>query len=84
MIVLSGLVSSENAKGVEKIPGLGDIPILGELFKSRAFRDAKTELVIFVTPEVMEPGDGKSKSIVDDIKQKYDVEESDFHFNIMD
>jgi pilus assembly protein CpaC len=84
MIVLSGLVSSENSKGVDKIPGLGDIPIIGELFKSRSFRDAKTELVIFVTPEVIEPGDEKSKSIAEEMKQKYQDAASEFHFSIMD
>lgn len=84
MIVLSGLVSNENAKGVDKVPGLGDIPIIGELFKSRSFRKAETELVIFVTPEVVEAGDGNSKSIAEEMKQKYREEESEFHFSIMD
>ena len=84
MIVLSGLVSNENAKGVDKVPGLGDIPIIGELFKSRSFRDAKTELVIFVTPEVIEAEDVKGKHIAEEMKQKYKGQESEFHFHIMD
>lgn len=55
-IVISGLVNSEMSKIVNKFPILGDIPILGELFKSRDFKDDKTELVIFVTPVVVYPG----------------------------
>lgn len=55
-IVISGLVNSEMSKIVNKFPLLGDIPILGELFKSRDFKDDKTELVIFVTPVVVYPG----------------------------
>jgi pilus assembly protein CpaC len=55
-IVISGLVNSEMSKIVNKFPLLGDIPILGELFKSRDFKDSKTELVIFVTPVVVYPG----------------------------
>ncbi len=54
-IVISGLVSSEMSKAVNKFPFLGDIPILGELFKSRNFRNKKSELVIFVTPTVVYP-----------------------------
>ncbi|WP_108946181.1 type II and III secretion system protein family protein [Shewanella halifaxensis] len=56
-IVISGLVNSEMSKVVNKFPLLGDIPVLGELFKSRDFKDNKTELVIFVTPTVVYPGE---------------------------
>ncbi|MCL2913863.1 pilus assembly protein N-terminal domain-containing protein [Shewanella corallii] len=55
-IVISGLVNSEMSKFVNKVPFLGDIPILGELFKSRDFKNNHTELVIFATPVVVYPG----------------------------
>ena len=48
-ILLSGLVNKKNRKSVEKVPLLGDIPILGELFKSRTIDDENTELLILVT-----------------------------------
>ncbi len=49
-VMLSGLVKSEMAKDVAKVPLLGQIPILGELFKSRSFRENRSELAIFITP----------------------------------
>lgn len=49
-MIVAGLFSSEDAKTVVKVPGLGSIPILGELFKSRQFRRGETELVVLVTP----------------------------------
>ncbi len=49
-IMLSGLVKSDMAKDVAKVPLLGHIPILGELFKSRNFRENRSELAIFITP----------------------------------
>ena len=55
-VMLSGLVKNEMAKDVAKVPLLGQIPVLGELFKSRSFRENKSELAIFITPaEVKEP-----------------------------
>merc|ERR1711879_1109451 len=54
-IVLGGMLSSENSYDAEKIPLLGDIPILGKLFTSEAFREGKSELVFFLTPEVVDP-----------------------------
>ncbi|MBV1908680.1 MAG: pilus assembly protein N-terminal domain-containing protein [Kangiellaceae bacterium] len=54
-IVLSGLVNSNLSTAVSKVPFLGDIPILGELFKSKDFQTNKTELVIFVTPRIVTP-----------------------------
>ncbi len=56
-IVISGLVNSQMSKIVHKFPFLGDIPVLGELFKSRNFKEDKSELVIFVTPTVVYPGE---------------------------
>lgn len=54
-IVISGLLSSESSNDIDKLPGLGNLPILGALFKSKNIRDSVSELVIFVTPEVIEP-----------------------------
>ena len=55
-IVISGLLTSETSKDVDQLPGLGNLPILGALFKSRNVRNSVSELVIFVTPEVVDPG----------------------------
>ena len=54
-MVIAGLVSREDAKNVSKLPGLGNIPIIGELFKSRQFRRQQTELVVLVTPTIVDP-----------------------------
>ncbi|MEX2517506.1 MAG: pilus assembly protein N-terminal domain-containing protein [Gammaproteobacteria bacterium] len=51
-LVLSGLVSQELGQDVNKLSFLGDIPILGALFRSNSWRNRETELVIFVTPTV--------------------------------
>ncbi len=52
-IVLAGLFSQEESKAIDRLPGLGDIPIIGELFKSRGFRNDESELVVLVTPRVV-------------------------------
>ncbi len=54
-IVLGGLINTQNAKDIDKIPLLGDIPIIGFLFTSKAFREGKSELVLFMTPEIVDP-----------------------------
>lgn len=53
-MIVGGLFSSEDAKAVVKVPGLGQIPILGELFKSRQFRRGQSELVVLVTPLIID------------------------------
>ena len=53
-LVISGLIRVEDSKSFEKIPFLGDIPILGELFTSRNFREGRSELIILVTPTIQE------------------------------
>lgn len=56
-IVVSGILRSEDSSIVRKIPLLGDIPLLGELFKSRDKTKTTTELLIFITPMVIENPD---------------------------
>jgi pilus assembly protein CpaC len=53
-IVLSGLVQREQSSNIDKVPGLGDIPLLGALFRSKRFQNKETELVVFVTPTVVD------------------------------
>ena len=53
-IILGGLIQSEAARSRRKIPGLGDIPLLGRLFQGDFEARRKKELVIFVTPRVVE------------------------------
>jgi pilus assembly protein CpaC len=54
-MMLSGLIRNNNSNGVEKAPFLGDLPILGALFRSKAFRKDETELLIVVTPYLVKP-----------------------------
>lgn len=68
-IVLSGLVQRENSTNVDKVPFLGDIPVLGALFRSKRFQNKETELVIFVTPTVI---DSRSPGMVDRIQKTTD------------
>jgi pilus assembly protein CpaC len=65
-IVLSGLVQRENSTNVDKVPFLGDVPVLGALFKSKKFQNKETELVIFVTPTVV---DSRSPGVVDRVQK---------------
>lgn len=52
--VLGGLLSSEVAKTVSKVPILGSVPILGKLFSSSRFVNSETELIMIVTPSVVQ------------------------------
>ena len=53
-IVLSGLLKRDVSTSVDKVPMLGDIPVLGALFRSKRFQNNETELVVFVTPRAVE------------------------------
>ena len=52
--VIAGLVTDEEQVTIKKVPVLGNIPLLGELFKSRERRPAHREILIFVTPTIVE------------------------------
>jgi len=59
-IGIAGLINENMTNAITKFPGLGDLPILGALFRSQSFQKGETELVILVTPTLakpLEPGD---------------------------
>lgn len=56
-IVLGGIMRTVVTSSVKKIPLLGDIPILGEIFKTRDKSQTKTELMVFLTPRVVRDDD---------------------------
>ena len=56
-VVIGGLISNNKSSGDSKVPILGDIPLLGQLFKSSTKANAKTELLMFLTPHIVQsPG----------------------------
>ncbi len=54
-IAIAGLINESLREAVNKFPGLGDLPILGYLFRSQAFQKGETELLIAVTPRLAKP-----------------------------
>ena len=53
--VIGGLLDDRAEEAMARIPGLSNIPILGTFFKSRTESKAKTELIVLVTPEIVDP-----------------------------
>jgi general secretion pathway protein D len=54
-IVLGGLISETITKISDKVPVLGDLPLVGRLFQSQSSDSIKDNLVIFVTPTIIDP-----------------------------
>jgi pilus assembly protein CpaC len=52
---IAGLLDNRVTEQLSKIPGIGDIPILGKLFQSRSITKSKNELIIVVTPRIVQP-----------------------------
>jgi pilus assembly protein CpaC len=57
--MLAGLIRNNTTNNIDKAPFLGDLPILGSLFRSTSFRRQETELVIIVTPYLVRPVSGR-------------------------
>ena len=53
--VVAGLLDNRDTESFSKLPFLGDIPVLGALFKSKTSKKSRTDLVMLVTPEVTQP-----------------------------
>jgi type IV pilus assembly protein PilQ len=55
-VVLGGIYETERRETISKVPFLGDIPAVGVLFRSKQLQNDKSELLIFVTPRILEEG----------------------------
>jgi pilus assembly protein CpaC len=53
---IAGLINNRMSSTMQKVPGIGDIPILGQLFRSRAAQKDQTELVVMITPQILNVG----------------------------
>lgn len=58
---VAGLLRNDTSNNISKFPFLGDVPVLGTLFRSTSFRNDQTELVILVTPYIVKPVDDPTK-----------------------
>jgi len=63
-MIMAGLLTDQTAGTINNLPGLADIPILGALFRSVDYQNEKTELVIIVTPYIVEPIDNPEDVIL--------------------
>lgn len=67
--VIGGIYQSDQSTGENKVPVLGDIPILGWLFKSQSKTDNRNELLIFLTPRIL--GQADSQTISSEVGQEF-------------
>ncbi|MBK5510107.1 type II and III secretion system protein family protein [Pseudomonas sp. TH15] len=72
--VISGLISTTNTSQVNKFPGLGDIPILGAFFRSSSINRQERELLMIVTPHLVQPlaADAQLPSLPGEKLRNYD------------
>ena len=76
---IAGLLKEEARETIRKFPVLGDIPILGALFRSSSFQKRDTELVVIVTPHLVKPVDVNKQTLPTDSW----VEPNDFEFYLL-
>jgi pilus assembly protein CpaC len=72
--MIGGLLRNRNTNNIEKAPFLGDIPILGALFRSNSYRRDETELVIIVTPYLVRPVSNQLALPIDGYRAPDDVQ----------
>ncbi len=66
-LALGGLIEESHTRSDARVPGVGDVPILGALFRNRGDRVGKTELLILITPRVIRTG-GESRAVTEELR----------------
>ena len=78
---VAGLFQQEYNNSVRALPFLGDIPVIGALFRSARWRRSETELVIIVTPRVVQPTDSPTGGARDPLATSYDPSQAALFLN---
>jgi pilus assembly protein CpaC len=68
---IAGLMNNSMTNTLSKIPGIGDIPVLGLLFKSKASQKNRTELVVMITPEILRADSPGAASALPKMEEPY-------------
>lgn len=71
--VLGGLVSRNQTDTETKLPLLGDIPVLGYLFKNKVTNDSRSTLIVFITPSVIRSAEDTEKSMNRILRERFDL-----------
>ena len=71
--MIAGLLRNSARNDIDKAPFLGDIPILGTLFRSTQFKKEQTELVVVVTPYLVRPVSGQMATSTDGLRHPDDI-----------
>ena len=75
-LYISGLVSANSSRELNKTPILGEIPVLGALYKSKAFNKNESELVVSVRPEIILPGTPGQMKLPEEISRTEGVRDT--------
>jgi general secretion pathway protein D len=85
-VILGGMVQLNQSKGGSKIPILGDLPLVGMLFRSQSSSDKQNKLYIFVRAEIIRPAEGLAgdrnetlERITDENRTAFEKDEDEFH-----
>jgi pilus assembly protein CpaC len=66
-LFISGLITANSGRELDKIPILGEVPVLGALYRSKAFSKNESELVVAIRPEIILPGTPGQLKLPEDI-----------------
>lgn len=74
-MVISGLINRDMQNDISSVPGLGNLPVIGRLFRSDSFRGGRTDLLIAVTPVVVDPSSSMNRERIEkslDMKERFE------------
>jgi pilus assembly protein CpaC len=77
---IAGMFQSRNTRGLDQVPWIGSVPVLGTLFRSAAFQNNETDLVIIVTPHLVKPAT-PSDRLASPLDQRLPSNDVDYFIN---